>query len=664
MSVLARLTISRLMWLVALLPMSLALLLALLLLQQANHQHQAALTAGQLVQLALALDRIAHTHAVERGSSAGFLASGDDNLKSRMVSARQASDAAVNGYRDALARLPAVAERLAGSALEQRLKQRDETRRKVDSRAADNGAFAFYSQLNSAALDSLQLLLSDIEQPELADRLALLNGLSWVKERAGQSRGMLNGVLAAGKMPLERYGQLSFFQASEADWWQRLQPLASGPVAAQLQQLSATSHWRQVQTITQAVMAQTDHLDQIDGPPPAEWFALATSRIEAIDQLAAAVAADLLATTNQLQQHAQQRLWLGGGLLALLIMALLLAVAAVVRRIGLRVNLIRTALEQVDQASDFSCRIALEGNDELAAISRSVDGHLLHMGRLFGELRQLVAAVEQSFSQIRNAVVVADNDAAQTTQHLEMVATAVNEMSETSGDIASHMATSALATDRARNDGHDSLNLSHDSATAMAALTTAISRGNSAVSQLGAESARISQVLSTIRGIAEQTNLLALNAAIEAARAGEQGRGFAVVADEVRNLAQRTQQATDEINGMLASLAQGAEQALTAMSDCQHSADGASSKVAVSEQRMRELASEIERLSDSIIQVSAAAEEQSQVSSDINRSLHQVAQLAETSHHSLNTARQVQDALSERFVALAGQLTRFRIDRS
>lgn len=416
-----------------------------------------------------------------------------------------------------------------------------EVRRKVDQRAADNGAFGHYSRLNAAALDAMQLLLAGVDEPELADHLAPLINLAWIKERAGQSRGMLNGVLAAKALPIERYGQLSFYLASEADWLQRLQLLASPALRQQLDGLVTGSNWREVSQLSQAIMAQAGLPGAIDGPPPALWFALASERIEAVNARATSQAEALVAAAQQRVAQGLQRLWWGSALLLALVVALLLLVGRLVGRIGAMVERIRAQLQRVDEQGDFSCRVALGGDDELAAIGRSIDGHLQHMAQLFAELQALIRALDEGFSHIRHAVQQADDDASQTSQHMELVATAVTEMSQTSGDIASHMASSASATDRARNDGQQSLQLSQASAGAMA-----------------------------------------------------------------------------------------------------------------------ELAEEIERLSGSIIQVSAAAEEQSQVSGEINGSLQQVAHLAQTARQRLGGARQLQDELSQRFHALAALLARFR----
>lgn len=387
----------------------------------------------------------------------------------------------------------------------------------------------------------MQLLLAGVDEPELADHLAPLINLAWIKERAGQSRGMLNGVLAAKALPIERYGQLSFYLASEADWLQRLQLLASPALRQQLDGLVTGSNWREVSQLSQAIMAQAGLPGAIDGPPPALWFALASERIEAVNARATSQAEALVAAAQQRVAQGLQRLWWGSALLLALVVALLLLVGRLVGRIGAMVERIRAQLQRVDEQGDFSCRVALGGDDELAAIGRSIDGHLQHMAQLFAELQALIRALDEGFSHIRHAVQQADDDASQTSQHMELVATAVTEMSQTSGDIASHMASSASATDRARNDGQQSLQLSQASAGAMA-----------------------------------------------------------------------------------------------------------------------ELAEEIERLSGSIIQVSAAAEEQSQVSGEINGSLQQVAHLAQTARQRLGGARQLQDELSQRFHALAALLARFR----
>ncbi|WP_371317662.1 methyl-accepting chemotaxis protein [Pseudomonas sp. D2002] len=230
--------------------------------------------------------------------------------------------------------------------------------------------------------------------------------------------------------------------------------------------------------------------------------------------------------------------------------------------------------------------------------------------RLAGHAAQLVEHLDNSHA----------SSLGQQTQ-TDQVATAIHQMAASVAQVASHALEASTAADQAGSEtreGHQRVDESRD---AVLRLAQELARATAVIQQLESHSGAISGVLEVIRTIAEQTNLLALNAAIEAARAGEQGRGFAVVADEVRGLAQRTQQSTNEIQRMISTLQGGARDAVQAMA---HSSEHVDASVAQAQQAALALdgiSRRVSQITSMSQQIAAAVEEQSAVSEDINRNV-------------------------------------------
>ena len=353
--------------------------------------------------------------------------------------------------------------------------------------------------------------------------------------------------------------------------------------------------------------------------------------------------------------------------MVLLVAALVVVFLLIVYLYGGFYVSIRTTLKKLGQvmnqvaAGDMTVSFKAQSQDELGELGQVFNETVSKIHQLIERVGQTVVEVERQADRVQQVSGESNQAVAGQRGQIDLIATAMNEMSATAQEVA-HSAAAAVGSAQSVNDETVSGRaLVESQVGSIQRLAGEIDQSVGVINKLASDSASISQVLDVIKGIAEQTNLLALNAAIEAARAGEQGRGFAVVADEVRNLAKRTQQSTEEIESMIAKLQSGVGAAVKAMSASHKMADTTVSESGKVQQALENILGAVGMIVDQNQQIATAAEEQTAVAQDIDQNIVQISQAGELTAEGASQTEQASRELSGLVARLKQLIGAFRV---
>ena len=326
-----------------------------------------------------------------------------------------------------------------------------------------------------------------------------------------------------------------------------------------------------------------------------------------------------------------------------------------------RIRQLQTTMNSIAQSNDLTTSVEVSGGDELSDMAEVFNEMLTNFRSLIVEVNHSVETLNTATGSLAENIYNANEGVETQMQQTDLVATAVTEMVATVDEIATNTREAAHKAELTNNNAEKGKSGVDHTITQIGQLSEKLLDSENVVKELEKESITIASVLDVIRGIAEQTNLLALNAAIEAARAGEQGRGFAVVADEVRTLASRTQDSTQEIETIIGLLQKRTQEIVTLMAQCRNQGEESAEQASSAGAMLDEITQDVALIMDMNSAIATAIQEQSTVASEVNQHVVMIRDVTEQSGDSAKQNEHMSEELSQQAEVLSKEVSRFTV---
>jgi methyl-accepting chemotaxis protein len=574
---------------------------------------------------------LVHELQKERGATSGWLGAGTEAFANTLRQQRQQTDQVMSRWQNYLEGQTFSDADITSTLvrIQRELGQLRTIRQSADNRDIElSRALGYFTDL-IAELLSVSATASRISDDAAISRAsAAFYAYLQAKERAGIERAVLSNVFGRDSFAPGLYERFLNLVSQQETYLAQFKVLATEEQGSRFSQLDSSAEFSAVERLRKVAMDKATSGNF--GVPGTEWFDRATDRINVMKSFEDQIAGELLNTAANQHQQALFQTWLAGSALAGILALVALISSWIIRGLHRQVDALANTMDRVRNEHDLTARAAVLSGDELGTVAHYLNHTLDNFSSAIREVATASTQLNQEALSTSSIVQQAEQSLQSQSNETMQVAAAVEEVSTAVQDVANSTVSASDAAHQANQlamDGHAKVQAA---VAAVASLASDSQRLAEMTARLNESSQRISDVTNVINNVSEQTNLLALNAAIEAARAGEHGRGFAVVADEVRTLAQRTQQSTSEIDEIIRRLQHETQQANTLVESNQKDMELATSRAREVEQALDQIVIAIGDITNMSTQIAAAAEEESTAISDIGRNITGIDNSAET----------------------------------
>ena len=580
---------------------------------------------NQLTRLSVVYSELVHELQKERGMTAGFIGSQGTKFVSELRAQRASADNRRNlkteYWQSAGIDLPQIAR--LNTEISQSLNQITSIRNRVDSQSIPlSEALGYYTKLNAKLL-SVSALIAELSSDATITKetIAYYNFLQG-KERAGIERAVLNNAFSKNEFGPGMLVKFISLVTEQNTYFSNFKVLSNPDNVRFFEQQLNDRSVAEVEKLRDLAESKMSGFD-VD---PVYWFSQSTARIIQLKKTENHLAESLITLTEQKAASARSAMITSIAIFVVITLFSTFVSVKAITDLTTRVKDLTRVLSKVRDENDLTVRATYEGKSELGQISLSLNTTLEKFSEVIDNLSQSSLTLASAAEETAQTCQYNSNTLVDQQDQIGLIATATEELSATVNEVAAKTQQTASSAKLANKQSQEGLSTVQHSYQSIENLASEINDLAEKIAHLHDSSNNINSVVDVIKSVADQTNLLALNAAIEAARAGEQGRGFAVVADEVRTLAQRTQESTLEIEGFIGSLQADVQTAFNVIDNSKEMSSRAVEDSRGVEKTLQDISVAVSEIFSMTEQIATATEEQAVVTQDIAQNVMAVEQ--------------------------------------
>jgi len=559
--------------------------------------------------------QLVHELQKERGMSAGFIGSNGAKFASQIRNQRSLTDREIQNLKSFMD--DTSHHEQTNKTIQQLFSNLDQLRtirKQIDSLSIDlPKALSYYTGNNLLILDLNGHLASGLEETSASERFLALYNIAYAKEQAGIERAVLSNVFARGAFSPELFTRYIKLGTKQNTYMKSTYSVATPEFKKVLDQFVQSKESREVKRY-RGIAENSENGFNVEAD---DWFSAATARINKL-KITEQILLEETTLYSQKMVSSRRNVIVFESIILILMLAVAYAVFSTIRLRATQSFEIDRFMKKVDSEKDLTDSVEIMTEDELGIIAKLINITFENIRADFTSFRENAHQIGEATIQAASATEQSKANLTQLQLDISSIASATEEMSVSINSVMENM---HIASDGAENAAKETINGEKAVKTSMQGISQTaveVARVGDTITELNSRVNDILGMVDVIKSVADQTNLLALNAAIEAARAGEQGRGFAVVADEVRTLAKRTQQSTQEISNVVDILKSSSQKAFASIESGNHQAKEAVANAQQISAVLTKIVESIKSVDDVTGVVATSTQEQSTVIQIIN----------------------------------------------